>query len=131
MTEILLGAYDYLDELRNNPKYQEYIKINQEIKIIYKKDYEKLAKAKQAFEEVFEYGSNHPSFKELASNYSLISKELFSKPELKKQLRLNNEIEIMINDFLKQVVNEISPNIPVLNEFGFVSLKKGGNCGYW
>lgn len=129
MTEILLSAYDYLDDLRDNPKYIEYIKLNQEVKITFKEEFLKLAQAKKAFEDVLEYGRNHPDFKKVSAEYSNISKELFSKPMLRKQLSLNNEIESLINEFLNEIVNEISPNIPVLNELGIISNKGGFSCG--
>lgn len=129
LTNILLSAYDYLDELRENPKYIEYIKLNKEIKTVFAEEFKELDNCKKAFEEVLEYGRNHPDFKKVSSEYSKISKELFSKPLLRKQLALNNEIESLINNFLNEIVSEISPNIPVLNELGIISNKGGFSCG--
>lgn len=129
MTDLLMTAYDYLDYLRNNEKYQAYIKLNKEVKSEFKEEFANLAKAKKAFEEVLEYGKNHPDFKTAANHYSSLSKTLYSKPKLIEQVKLNQDLENNINEFLKSLTNLISDNIPILNELGIVSKKGGISCG--
>lgn len=131
MTDLLLLAYDYLDYLRSLDNYQTYLKLNKSIKETYKSEFEELNKAKTSFEAVLEVGRHHPDFKDVSKTYSNLSKELYSKPDLLKQVKINQELESRVNTFLKDLTNLISKNIPILNELGIITNKGGVSCGCW
>ncbi|WP_162151096.1 hypothetical protein [Haploplasma modicum] len=130
MTNLTMLAYDYLDELRMDKNYIDYLKINKEIKENYKDELIKINEYKVAFEEVLSYGTYHPDFKEISEKYSNYSKELFSQPIFIEQLRLNTLIEHQINEFIKKITNSISSYIPYPNEYGMISKKGVNSCGY-
>ena len=129
MTELMLLAYDYLDNLRSCEKYQKYIEVNKQVKEKHSADFSKLAETKKKFEEVLEYGNHHPDFREMAKKYSNMSKEVYSIPLIKQQMDQNKEFEARINKFVSELTGCISNHIPILNELGIVASKGGIMCG--
>ncbi|MDY0277501.1 MAG: YlbF family regulator [Acholeplasma sp.] len=127
MTEILMLAYDYLDQLKASDEYHEYLILSKVIDDKYHDEVLKVNEIKEMFDEVSEYGKYHPEYKNISEKFSNAKKELFSYQDIKRYLELNRMLEERINDLLREVSFNISENIPVFNKFGFIT-SKGGGC---
>ncbi|VEU81222.1 YlbF family regulator [Haploplasma axanthum] len=128
MTDLLLLAYDYVDEFKNKDYYQEYISLSKMIDDKYYDDLIKVNKIKEEYDAVLEYGRYHPDFKDVTKKYSEAKKKLFEIDDIKRYFELDRIIEEEINEFLNKVTSSISENIPVFNKFGFITKKGGSSC---
>lgn len=128
MNELILLAYDYLDEYRSKDIYQEFLLLDNKIKTEYQDVLKAFTLVKNEYDEVMEIGRFHPDFKVVVKKYQNAKIELFSYDDIKRYLELEKMIESDLNETLKIFSDHISSNIPVFNELGFISGNKGGNC---
>lgn len=128
MTNILLLAYDYLDELKQSDYYKEFINIDKELDLKYSNDLEELKIMKDKYDEIMDTGGrHHPDFKEISNLFSTTKKKVFQIDIVKRYLELERQIEEEINSLFNDMSKNISSNIPVFNKFGFIE-KNGGKC---
>jgi cell fate (sporulation/competence/biofilm development) regulator YlbF (YheA/YmcA/DUF963 family) len=127
MTDIIIKAYDVLDEILKDPSIKEIKNLNQKIDILYKKEIKEFSDAKIKYQTVFnEGGTYHPEYKESIKVLSETKKILYEIPEVKRYLELELEFEAKLNELLNKISKIISDHIPAANKFGMI--KKGGSC---
>jgi len=127
LTDIILKAYDVLDEFVRDSKFPEIKKYHQQIDQLYKKEIEAFNLAKITYQKIMdEGGTYHPDYKESVKKLSETKKHLYEQPEVKKYLALELELETEINEFLNTLSKTVSSHVPAPNKFGMI--KKGGSC---
>lgn len=127
MTDIIIKAYDVVDEIMKDPKFSEIKILHQKIDGLYHKQIEAFDKAKLAYQKVMdEGGTYHPDYKDAVKRLSHTKKELYEQPEIKRYLELELELETELNEFLNELSKAISDHVPAPNKFGMI--KKGGSC---
>lgn len=126
MTDILMSAYDYVDELRLDNDYQRLLVVNKIINEQPTKLYQRFVNEKKKYEEVMEYGYHHPDFKETSASFSKIKNELYETDLIKEYLMLSKLIENKVTKLCNQMAQAISENIPIQNELGIFGI--GGSC---
>ncbi|MFA5471195.1 MAG: YlbF family regulator [Acholeplasmataceae bacterium] len=127
MTDIIIKAYDVLDEFLNDEKFPEIKKLHQTIDDLYETEIKAFDQAKEAYQKVMdEGGSYHPDYKDAVKHLSETKKHLYEQPEVKKYLALELELETELNEFLNTLSKTISDHVPAPNKFGMI--KKGGSC---
>lgn len=126
MTEILMLAYDYVEDIKKTNEYKKLVWLNENLDNLYH-DEIKIFKAKQKeYNDVLEIGIYHPDFKRVTAEFSKIKQTLYEKENVKEYLELDRKIELEVNTILESISKSISNNIPVTNKFGFI--KGGGSC---
>lgn len=127
MTDIIIKAYDVLDEILSDPSIEEIKHLNKNIDLLYKKEISAFNDAKIKYQRVLnEGGTYHPDYKQSIKVLSETKKVLYEMPEVKKYLELELEFEAKLNEFLNKISKTISDHIPAPNKFGMI--KKGGSC---
>ncbi|MBN2300623.1 MAG: hypothetical protein JXC31_05500 [Acholeplasmataceae bacterium] len=127
MTEIIMQAYEVLDELLKDPIYLQLKTYNQIINIKYKEEIEKFQLIKNQYDQVInEGGPHHPDFKKIAGLLSENKSNLYKKDEIKHYFELEKVFQNDINEFLEKLTHSVSSFIQVPNKIGIVS--KGGSC---
>jgi cell fate (sporulation/competence/biofilm development) regulator YlbF (YheA/YmcA/DUF963 family) len=127
MTDIIMQAYQVLDELKIDTNYLLMKSLDKEISSRYPKEIEAFQKAKKIYEDVLETGGTyHPDYKEAVRNLSLTKAELYQKAEVKKYLEAEKSFQDMINTFLNEMTQSVSSHIKTPNKLGIV--QKGGSC---
>ncbi len=127
MTDIILKAYDVLDEFIKDDKFPEIKQIHQKIDDLYKNEIENFELAKTAYQKVMdEGGTYHPDYKDAVKKLSETKKHLYEQPEVKRYLELELELETELNEFLNELSKVVSDHVPAPNKFGMI--KKGGSC---
>lgn len=130
MTELMLLIDDYIHEFKQTNLYQEYIKLTKEVNEKYRDEMKRLVEMRNEFNEVVKYGSYHPDFKRVTSEYQNLRKNYYEKEDVMLQLNLEKTIQSSIDSFIKTITSKISTYIPTKNELGFISKNKGGSsCG--
>ncbi|TNF08634.1 MAG: hypothetical protein EP317_02755 [Bacillota bacterium] len=128
MTDIILQAYEVLDEIKKDPRYQEIKKIDKIIMNTYQHEINHFSKSKEQYDEIMRQGGHyHPDFKEVVKTYSEAKNTLYSKEEVKRYFQLEKEIQDEINEFLITLSQSVSTHIKTPNKLGIVS-KGGGSC---
>jgi cell fate (sporulation/competence/biofilm development) regulator YlbF (YheA/YmcA/DUF963 family) len=127
MTDIIMQAYQVLDELKIDTNYLLMKSLDKEISSRYPKEIEAFQKAKKIYEDVLETGGTyHPDYKEAVKKLSLTKAELYQKAEVKKYLEAEKSFQDMINTFLNEMTQSVSSHIKTPNKLGIV--QKGGSC---
>jgi cell fate (sporulation/competence/biofilm development) regulator YlbF (YheA/YmcA/DUF963 family) len=127
MTDIIMQAYQVLDELKIDTNYLLMKSLDKEISSRYPKEIEAFQKAKKIYEDVLETGGTyHPDYKEAVKKLSLTKAELYQKAEVKKYLEAEKSFQDMINTFLNVMTQSVSSHIKTPNKLGIV--QKGGSC---
>jgi cell fate (sporulation/competence/biofilm development) regulator YlbF (YheA/YmcA/DUF963 family) len=127
VTDIIIKAYDVLDEILSDPSIEEIKHLNKNIDLLYKKEISAFNDAKIKYQRVLnEGGTYHPDYKQSIKVLSETKKVLYEMPEVKKYLELELEFEAKLNEFLNKISKTISDHIPAPNKFGMI--KKGGSC---
>ncbi|MDX9690942.1 MAG: YlbF family regulator [Acholeplasmataceae bacterium] len=128
MTDIIIQAYQVLDEIKQDPRYQEIKKIDQYIIKHFQDEIEHFKQTKERYDGIMSQGGHyHPDFKEAVKAYSEAKSTLYSKEEVKQYFQLEKEIQDEINGFLSELSESISSFIKTPNKLGIVS-KGGGSC---
>ncbi|MCD4827391.1 MAG: YlbF family regulator [Acholeplasmataceae bacterium] len=127
MTDIIMKAYDVLDEILKDPSLPEIKKLNQSIDHNYKLEIKAFNDAKIKYEQVLnEGGTYHPDYKQSIKTLSETKKALYELKDVKKYLELELSFESSLNEFLNTISKTISEHVPTPNKFGMI--KKGGSC---
>ena len=127
MTDIIIQAYNVVDEIVKDPDVITLKKMNQTIDKIYPSEIRNFEQAKIAYADVMATGGHyHPDFKEVSQRLSETKTLLYEKPEVKTYIMLEKKVETKLNELLKEMTKRISSHIPTPNAIGIV--KKGGSC---
>lgn len=127
MTDIIIKAYDVVDEILSDPSIKEIKILNQKIDQLYKEEIKAFNDAKIKYQTILdEGGTYHPDYKQSIKTLSETKKVLYEMPEVKKYLELELEFESKLNEFLNMISKTISDHVPAPNKFGMI--KKGGSC---
>lgn len=127
MTEIIMQAYEVLDEIKHDPVYLEIKKLNRLINQNYQEEINRFTKSKNTYEAILNQGgSYHPDYKSVIKDMSQAKQELYTKEEVKTYLELEKQFELELNSFLSKISESISSYIKTPNKLGIVT--KGGSC---
>ncbi len=127
MTDIILQAYNVVDEIVKDPEVIALKKLNKTIDKKFKSEIKAFSDAKEVYSDVMSTGGHyHPDFKAVTVKLSKAKLELYEKPEVSEYLKLEKKVETKLNDMLKKMTERISSHIPTPNAIGMV--KKGGAC---
>jgi len=128
MTEIIMQAYEVLDELKKDKRILEIKQIDQYIIHHYSQEIEHFQKTKIEYDHIMKEGGHyHPDFKKVVKTYSEAKKVLYEKEEVKRYFELEKMIQDEMNEFIQQLAQSVSPHIKTPNKLGIVS-KGGGSC---
>ena len=127
MTEIIMQAYNVLDELKTDPLFIQMKELDQKIASLYQKEIQAFTKAKEVYEDVMTTGgSYHPDYKDAIRKLAETKSELYRKPEVMQYVQTEKAFQDMINEFLQQMTSMVSTHIKTPNKLGIV--QKGGSC---
>lgn len=127
MTDIIIKAYDVLEEIIKSHKFLEIKELNEKLDHLYRKEVNDYNDAKIAYQNVLnEGGTYHPDYKKTIKHLSETKATLYNKPEVKKYNDLELEFEAELNEFLYELSKSVSSHVPTPNRFGMI--KKGGSC---
>jgi len=128
MTDIIMQAYEVLDEIKKDTRYQEIKHMDTYIIKHFNQEIEHFQKAKTHYDSIVKEGGHyHPDFKEAVKAYSEAKKTLYEKEEVKRYFELEKLIQDDINEFIQKLAQSVSPHIKTPNKLGIVS-KGGGSC---
>jgi len=128
MTDIIMQAYEVLDEIKRDTRYQEIKQIDAHIIKHFNREIEHFQKTKVHYDSIMKEGGHyHPDFKETVLAYSNAKKTLYEKEEVKRYFELEKLIQDDINEFIQKLAQSVSPHIKTPNKLGIVS-KGGGSC---
>lgn len=124
MTELIIKAYDVLDELVSLEEFINLKTLNKLIDEKYKSEIKAFKEAQNKFDEIIATGGrHHPDYKEAAKNLSATKKKLYDKKEMLHYRELEIKYQDILNEFLNEMINIISPNIKRKDDYF-----KGGIC---
>lgn len=127
MTDIIIQAYQVLDELKQDPNYLLMKSLDQKIAVLYPHEIEAFQKAKQTYEDIMETGANyHPDYKEAIKRLSDTKSELYQKEEVMGYFQAEKAFQDSVNVFLQEMTQTVSSHIKTPNKLGIV--QKGGSC---
>jgi cell fate (sporulation/competence/biofilm development) regulator YlbF (YheA/YmcA/DUF963 family) len=127
MTEIIMQAYNVLDELKIDPLFIQMKELDQQIASLYQKEIQAFARAKEVYEDVMTTGgSYHPDYKNAIRKLSETKSDLYGKPEVMQYVQTEKAFQDMMNEFLQQMTSMVSTHIKTPNKLGIV--QKGGSC---
>ncbi|MDY0075154.1 MAG: YlbF family regulator [Acholeplasmataceae bacterium] len=127
MTDMIMQAYNVLDEIKTDPKFVEMKKLHQAIGMNYADEIKAFHDAKAIYDDVMSTGGTyHPDFKQAAKTFQEAKTTLYSTPEVTRYFQLEKALQDEINAFLKEMTDAISTHIKTPNKLGIV--QKGGSC---
>ena len=127
MTEIIMQAYQVLDEIKSDETYLKIKSFNRLVSELYQKETEAFQKARLHYDQVMaEGGTYHPDFKDTIKKLSETKSILYSKEEVKTYFELEKKFETELNDFLHDLTQAVSSHIKTPDKLGII--KKGGSC---
>jgi len=127
MTDIIMQAYEVLDEIKNDSVYQSIKTYDRLITDKYSKEIQKFQEAKKKYEQVMADGGKfHPDFKAVVKQFSQSKMELYQKPEVIQYFELEKTFEDELNGFMKELSQSVSDYIKTPNKLGIVT--QGGSC---
>lgn len=130
MTNIYNLIDDYINTIKESSIYKEYVNLVNKVNKDYKDIYIELLNYKNKFDDVMKYGKHHPDYSETVKTYQNLRIKYYNNLDVKRMNELRKLIEEKVNNFLKEITNVISSNIPVINELGLMSNNFGGlSCG--
>lgn len=132
MTELIMQAYNVLDEFMEHPLYLELRILDKQIEEKYPKLIKQFNEAKIKYDEILNTGGkHHPDYKTSILELSTIKAELYAKEEVQRYFELEHNLQALINSFLEQMASLISPHIETPNNFNLLKKKShhGGNHG--
>ncbi|MCK9235748.1 MAG: hypothetical protein WC225_05215 [Acholeplasmataceae bacterium] len=126
MTEIIMKAYDVLEEILQDDKIHQLKVLDKEIESKYHADLKAFEQMKQIYNQVLnEGGAYHPDYAATLKTFSEMKKALYEKEEVARYLQIERKLEQELNAFLNDIAQIVSHYIPRPNPFGL--FKKGGN----
>lgn len=127
MTEIIMQAYNVLDELKNDSKYLLMKELDQKIGDLYPQEIKAFHESKRIYDDVMATGGTyHPDFKQAVKSFAEAKATLYSKPEVSLYFQTEKALQDEINEFLKEMTDAVSSHIKTPNKLGIV--QKGGSC---
>jgi len=127
MTEIIIQAYQVLDEILKDEHYIEMKRLNQSIIKKYENEISAFNEAKDLYSQVMqEGGTYHPDFKRVSNLLSETKRKLYETDDMKRYVLLEKSLQTEINTFLAELTEYISPHMKTPDVFGII--KKGGSC---
>lgn len=127
MTEIIIQAYQVLDEILKDEHYIEMKRLNQSIIKKYENEISAFNEAKDLYSQVMqEGGTYHPDFKRVSNLLSETKRKLYETDDMKRYVLLEKTLQTEINTFLADLTEFISPHMKTPDVFGII--KKGGSC---
>ncbi len=127
MTEIIIQAYQVLDEIIKDKNYIEMKTLNQEIIKKYKSEINAFSQAKELYTQMMQDGGTyHPDFKKYSNLLSDSKRKLYETEEMKRYVLLEKTLQTEINSFLAELTEVVSSHIKTPDVFGII--KKGGSC---
>lgn len=128
MTDLIMRAYDVLDEFKSDEDYQKLKHMKKKVETHYQHDIEAFNLAKVKFDQVLsEGGTHHPDYKSTIKALSEAKIKLYSHEDLKAYATLEKIFEKKLNNFIATLSKEISEHIQTPNELGLFK-KEGGGC---
>lgn len=127
MTEIMMQAYNVLDEIKQDETYQEIKRLDRLMGTLYPNEIKLFQDAKATYDQVMKDGGHyHPDFKEAVKKFAEAKADLYSKPELKRYFELEKKFQDELNAFLNTLSKAASEYIKAPDKMGII--KKGGSC---
>ncbi|MDD3068015.1 MAG: hypothetical protein RBQ78_02305 [Acholeplasmataceae bacterium] len=127
MTEIIIQAYQVLDEILKDEHYIEMKRLNQSIIKKYENEISAFNEAKDLYSQIMqEGGTYHPDFKRVSNLLSETKRKLYETDDMKRYVLLEKTLQTEINTFLADLTEFISPHMKTPDVFGII--KKGGSC---
>jgi cell fate (sporulation/competence/biofilm development) regulator YlbF (YheA/YmcA/DUF963 family) len=127
MTDIIMQAYQVLDEIKRDPVYQSIQSLDQTITVLYASEIEAFQSAKVLYESIMSTGGTyHPDFKDVVKRFSETKAILYAKPEVKAYFDAEKTFQDELNTFLFDMTQAVSSHIKTPDKMGIV--KKGGSC---
>ncbi|MBN2268733.1 MAG: hypothetical protein V3569_00080 [Acholeplasmataceae bacterium] len=127
MTEIIIQAYQVLDEILKDQNYIEMKTLNQEISKKYDHEINVFNQAKESYTQMMQDGGTyHPDFKKYSNLLSDTKRKLYETEEMKRYVLLEKTLQTEINAFLAELTEVVSSHIKTPDVFGII--KKGGSC---
>lgn len=127
MTDIIMQAYQVLDELKRDPKYILMKELDKKIGELYPSEINEFQRSKVIYDDVMATGgSHHPDFKQAVKRFADAKTVLYSKEEVSLYFQTEKAFQDEINDFLKEMTDAVSSHIKTPNKLGIV--QKGGSC---
>ncbi|MFA7055429.1 MAG: hypothetical protein WC134_02765 [Acholeplasmataceae bacterium] len=127
MTEIIIQAYQVLDEILKDEHYIEMKRLNQSIIKKYENEISAFNEAKDKYGQIMqEGGTYHPDFKRVSNLLSETKRKLYETDDMKRYVLLEKTLQTEINTFLADLTEFISPHMKTPDVFGII--KKGGSC---
>ena len=127
MTDIIMQAYQVVDEIVKDQDVIDLKRLNRFIDKTYPKEIEAFRQAKDVYAKIMATGgSYHPDFKQATIRLSETKTALYQTDEVKTYNALEKKVETKLTELLKEMTHRISPHIPTHNAVGIV--QKGGSC---
>lgn len=127
MTDMIMQAYNVLDELKNDPKYVLMKELDQKIGELYPNEIKAFHESKKLYDDVMATGGTyHLDFKEAVKSFGEAKQNLYSKPEVSLYFQTEKSFQDEMNEFLKEMTDAVSSHIKTPNKLGIV--QKGGSC---
>lgn len=127
MTDIIMQAYNVLDEIKDDPMYQSIKTLDRLITSKYKEEIKVFNQANKVYNQVMaEGGTYHPDYKEAVKTFSQAKSNLYQKQEVVQYFEIEKQFQEQLNDFLTQLSQAVSNHIKTPNKMGIVT--KGGSC---
>ena len=127
MTDIIIQAYQVLDEIKKDPIFQEIKRLDTLIVQTFSKEIVAFQQAKNAYDIMMtEGGSYHPDYKRIVKDYAEKKATLYQQSLVQAYFERQKSLENMLNQFLKELSLAISDHIKTPNKLGII--EKGGSC---
>lgn len=127
MTDIIIQAYQVLEEIKKSPHYHIIKTGNQTILDHHSDLVESFQKAKSDYERIMEQGGqHHPDFKDTVKRLSTAKTNLHQQETVRQYLAAEQSFEAEINAFLHALSRAVSPHIKTPDKWGIIH--KGGSC---
>lgn len=127
MTEYIMQAYNILDEIKEDPIYQEIKRLDHLMLERYAKEIKLFQEAKAHYDLIMsEGGTYHPDFKEAVKAFQQAKLDLYGKEEVKKYFELEKVFQDELNTYLNELSSVVSEYIKTPDKMGII--KKGGSC---
>lgn len=126
MTELIMKAYDVLDEIKSDQAYQRFLELDKLIKKTLENEVFEFDQKKQIYQKVMALGGHyHPDFKEVSKMFLEVKQRLYEHAYVKEYLLLEKSIQKELNEITQEMKDIVSPHIKVPNQFGLMDKKKG------
>lgn len=126
MAEIILEAYQLVDEIKQSPEVQEYLARKREMeespeasKLI-----AEFQRVKELYEETRRFGIFHPDYHQVREKVKTIQKNMLEQKEIQAFKQAETKLDVMLYEISKMIAKAISPSIKVPHNQAPLLLKK-------